>query len=67
MHERINKLETEVEKSQSILDLKEKALSYRDNVLTSMNSLRKVVDVLELKVDSKVWPLPTYIDLLFGI
>ena len=67
MHERINKLETEVEKAQSVLDLKEKALSYRDNVLTSMNSLRKVVDVLELKVDSKVWPLPTYIDLLFGI
>ena len=67
MHERINKLETEVEKAQSILDLKEKALSFRDNVLTSMNSLRKVVDVLELKVDSKVWPLPTYIDLLFGI
>ena len=67
MHERINKLETEVEKAQSILDIKEKALSYRDNVLTSMNSLRKVVDVLELKVDSKVWPLPTYIDLLFGI
>ena len=35
-----------------LLDLKEKALSYRDNVLTSMNSLRKVVDVLELRSDT---------------
>ena len=32
-----------------------------------MNKLREVVDTLETKVDEKSWPMPTYIDLLFGI
>ena len=38
-----------------------------ENVLVSMNKLREVVDTLETKVDEKSWPMPTYIDLLFGI
>ena len=32
-----------------------------------MNELRDIVDTLETKVDEKIWPMPTYIDLLFGI
>ena len=32
-----------------------------------MLELRTIVDTLESKVDEKYWPMPTYIDLLFGI
>jgi glutamine synthetase type III len=37
----------------------------RDEVVVSMNELRKVVDEIETRVDSKIWPIPTYVDLLF--
>ena len=40
---------------------------WRDDVLTSMNVLREIVDTLETKVDGAMWPIPTYADLLFGI
>ena len=67
MQDKIENLENEVNKAKYIKDIKEKAVYFRDNVLTSMNELRKIVDSLETKVDSKIWPIPTYIDLLFGI
>ena len=40
---------------------------WKDKVVVSMNELREIVDTLETKVDEKTWPMPTYIDLLFGI
>ena len=43
------------------------AVIWRDDVFTSMNALREIVDILETKVDAKYWPMPTYVDLLFGI
>ena len=48
-------------------DIYNKAQVYKDEVLVAMLNLRKIVDTLEIKVDSKYWPIPTYIDLLFGI
>ena len=45
----------------------EKAVFARDEIVTAMNTLRKVVDLAETKVDSKSWPIPSYIDLMFGI
>ena len=45
----------------------EKANIWKDEVLTSMNELRSVVDTLETIVGEKDWPMPSYIDLLFGI
>ncbi|MBR2892169.1 MAG: glutamine synthetase III [Bacilli bacterium] len=44
-----------------------KAIIYKDEVLASMSNLRKIVDTLENKVDSKCWPVPTYTDILFGV
>ena len=49
------------------LDNLQKAQLWKDKVLVAMNDLREVVDILETKVDEKDWPMPTYIDLLFGI
>ena len=32
-----------------------------------MQSLRETVDTIEESVDAKYWPIPNYVDLLFGI
>ncbi len=32
-----------------------------------MQELRQTVDTIEESVDAEYWPIPTYIDLLFGI
>lgn len=41
------------------------AVYYRDEVFTSMCDLRELGDKLETMVDEKLWPIPTYGDLLF--
>ena len=43
------------------------AITWRDDVLLAMNELRMIVDTLETKVDETYWPMPNYIDLLYGI
>ncbi len=48
-------------------DLLAKAIISRDEIVVAMNELREIVDRLETKVDAKLWPIPTYIDLMFGI
>ena len=45
----------------------ETAVLWRDEVFTKMNLLRKIADTIEEHVDEKYWPMPTYVDLLFGI
>ncbi|MEG0549282.1 MAG: glutamine synthetase III [Coprobacillus sp.] len=45
----------------------ENSVLWRDHVFTAMNALRITVDTIETKVDAKYWPMPTYVDLLFGI
>ncbi len=65
--ELINKLKAAINEAQnSNKDIYIKATKWRDNVLKLMQELRIVVDKLETKVDSKAWPMPTYIDLLFS-
>ena len=46
---------------------KDIAMYYRDTVIEAMNNLRRPVDELETMVDRKVWPIPTYADLLFEV
>ena len=68
LQEKIDNLEEEVNKIQNIKDsLFEKAKIWKDNILVKMNELREVVDTFETLVDKNIWPLPTYVDLLFGI
>ncbi len=40
---------------------------YRDVVFAKMGELRQVADHLETMVDAKMWPFPTYADMLFNI
>ena len=45
----------------------EVATMWRDDVFGIMQSLRETVDTIEELVDDSYWPIPTYVDLLFGI
>ncbi|OQA04012.1 MAG: Glutamine synthetase [Planctomycetes bacterium ADurb.Bin401] len=42
-----------------------KAEKCRDKVVTSINTVRKFADEIEMIVDAKMWPLPTYAEMLF--
>jgi len=45
----------------------EQAVYYRNEIFTKMNDLRFFADQLECIVDSKLWPFPTYADILFNV
>lgn len=68
MKELSDKLEEKINKAKSVKeDFYEASKIWRDEVLLLMNKLRKVVDTLEIKVDRDCWPMPNYVDLLYGI
>jgi glutamine synthetase len=52
-------------KANSIDNAAKKAENYRDVVKPAMTLVRKAADEIETMVDSKLWPLPTYAELLF--
>ncbi|WP_024834071.1 glutamine synthetase III [Ruminiclostridium josui] len=64
----ISLLENSLSKAQhSFEDTFEQAMFYRNDVFARMEALRKVADELERIVDSNIWPIPTYADILFNI
>lgn len=65
--EKVDALEEAVKKAEVIEDSYEMASAYRNDVFAKMNALREDVDTLETEVDSEIWPLPTYSELLFNI
>ena len=61
-------LEKHIDRAQHLeADILETAKIWRDDVLSTMTILRQIVDQIENCVDEKYWPMPTYMDLLFGI
>jgi len=67
MQTKMNELEDSIKLAQkSKTDALSTSILWRDEVLTKMNELRFIADKLERKVDSSLWPIPTYIDLLFS-
>ena len=65
MKEALDKLKASEEKARKIKDQRELAFFYKDKVLPIMEALRTPADKLEMLVDKKDWPIPTYADLLF--
>ena len=51
----------------AIEDAMEKALAFKNEIIPRMNALRKTSDYLETRVDEKIWPIPTYSELLFRV
>lgn len=68
MKDLIEKLEVNIKQVQEVkYDFLLAANLWKNKVFVLMDELRNIVDTLESKVDEKSWPMPTYIDLLFGI
>ncbi len=68
LYEAINTLDEKRINSKNHEDSAETlARYYRDEVFSSMQSLRAIADELEMTVSSKVWPIPTYSELLYTV
>ena len=67
MQKSLKELRTEEKKASSIKDQRKQAFYYKDKVNTAMEKLRKPADELEMIVDKKIWPIPTYGDLMFDV
>ena len=48
-------------------EIGECAKYYRESVFTAMQELRGISDTMETFVSKKIWPWPTYGDLLFSV
>ena len=68
MKEQMTTLENNIAAAQkSEEDIFTQAVAWRDDVFGTMQLLRETVDAIEESVDAQYWPIPTYVDLLFGI
>jgi glutamine synthetase len=63
----ITKLEKALEIANFKDDIYERALAFRNEVFSVMNDLRIDGDKLETLVDSSLWPIPTYSEMLFTL
>lgn len=63
----VAQLQTALTDSVAIKDAEDRAKAYRDAVIPAMKALRTPVDELEMLVDKRSWPMPTYGDLLFEV
>ncbi|MBR1860669.1 MAG: glutamine synthetase III, partial [Lachnospiraceae bacterium] len=63
----LEQLEAATAKASAMKNAKDQAYAFKDEVKVEMESLRKAVDTLETLVDKKVWPVPSYADLIFEV
>ena len=63
----LNTLKEVEAKASAIACAKEQAFYYKDVVKVAMDALRAPIDKLEMVVDSTIWPIPTYADLMFEV
>jgi glutamine synthetase len=66
LSERLEALERARDEAAGIEDVHEKAVAFRDSVAPALAALRAKADALELLVDARAWPLPTYAEMLFA-
>ena len=67
LYEDIEVLQENVNNAESFNDVEKLAFFSRDNVLVSMENLRKTADTLETITDKKYWPFPSTGDIIFSI
>ncbi len=67
MKSALERLKEAEAKAGEIRDAREQAFYYKDVVKVIMGELRKPADEAEMLVDKKVWPIPTYGDLIFEL
>ncbi|SHI07706.1 glutamine synthetase [Sporobacter termitidis DSM 10068] len=60
-------LESALQKAETLGDITEKSMSYKNGVIPAMDTVRAAADALELITAKKAWPFPTYGDMLFSV
>ena len=66
--ERLENLISETDSVKALSsDHKAQAFAYETRVLSGMESVREIIDELELIVSKDRWPVPTYDDLLYSV
>ena len=63
----LKELERATAEASAMQDVKAQAFFYKDTVKEAMDALRIPVDALEMLVDKKVWPVPSYGELIFEV
>ena len=61
------KLEEIADKAAAVADMPAAARIYHDEVMPAMDALRAPIDALEFIVDKKMWPYPSYGDMMFNV
>ena len=51
----------------AVSDVASQANFYHDKVVPAMETLRAPIDAMEMLMDKRDWPMPTYSDLLFEV
>lgn len=68
MMKEVNALKISIKEFQMIKENKLQIIKkYKNQVISTMDKLREIVDNIEESIDKNNWPLPTYIDLLFSL
>jgi len=67
VYKNVTKLEGTTVRARKISDTVKQAEAYRDKVFPAIQALRVDIDALELLVPADLWPVPTYVDLLFNL
>ncbi len=65
--EALKKLMADVDRVNKMTDVVAMAHAFRNEIVPDMAALRAPVDAMELIVDKKEWPVPTYGDLMFEV
>ena len=63
----LKELERATTEAGAMQDARAQAFFYKDTVKEAMDALRTPVDALEMLVDKKVWPVPSYGELIFEV
>ena len=61
------KLETQLSETAEMSNNAERAMFFKRDILSDMDTLRSAADSAEALTDRTLWPYPTYGDLLYGV
>ena len=61
------KLETQLSETAEMSNIAERAMFFKRDILSDMDTLRSAADSAEALTDRTLWPYPTYGDLLYGV
>ncbi|MGL5123244.1 MAG: glutamine synthetase III [Fusobacteriaceae bacterium] len=63
----LSQLELQLALGYKIQNSYEKVVFFSENIIPILDYLRKTIDFLEHQVEKKIWPVPTYEDMLFRL